>query len=69
MGANDCISHLAAILVTSLPKMPSACASVTYGKVHKDESQVKDANVPSEHAGVKLLAAYLVAQLAVHDAE
>ena len=37
--------------------------------VHKDESQVKDANVPSEHAGVKLLAAYIVAQFAIHDAE
>ena len=69
MGAHDCICHLSAILVTSPPKMPSACTSVTYGMVHKDESQVKDANVASEHAGVKLLAACFVAQFAVHDTE
>ena len=41
-----------AILVSSVPQMPSACALVTEGIVHGDGSHVKDANVPSEHAAV-----------------
>ena len=41
-----------AILVSSVPQMPPACALVTGGIVHGDGSHVKDANVPSEHAAI-----------------
>ena len=45
-----------AMLVTSLPQMPSACALVTEGMVHVDGSYVKDSNAPNDHAAVELLA-------------
>ena len=41
-----------AMLVNSLPQMPSACALVTEGMVHVDGSHVKDAKLPSKHADI-----------------
>ena len=47
-----------AMLITLLTQMPSACALVTEGMMHADGSHVKNADIPSEHAVVELLAVY-----------
>ena len=51
------------------PDMLSTCTLVTKAVMYRNESHVKVARLPSEHAAVELLAVHPAARFTVHDSE